>query len=94
MQYKLSVRKVSESDLNVNRPFLPEEENFEMHLSAFIQDIELLEFVTKVQKSGDKLFITLDQEANFEQLHAEAKRLLNNSYFDKLIADKGFSEVV
>jgi hypothetical protein len=42
MQYQISFRKLRGSDLNVNRPFMPEDEDFEVYLSALVEDIQYL----------------------------------------------------
>ena len=93
MQYQLSIRKINESDLSVNRPFMPEDENYEMYLSAFIEDVQNLECVTEVITNANGLVITIENESDFEQLHAAVKHLLNNSFHDKLVSDSGFSKV-
>jgi hypothetical protein len=95
MQYQLSIRKINESDLSVNRPFMPEDEDYEMYLSAFIEDVQNLECVTDLitNGNGNGIVITIENESDFEQLHAAVKHLLNNSFHDKLVSDSGFSEV-
>ena len=93
MQYQLSIRKITKSDLSVNRPFVPENEHYEMYLSAFIEDIGNLEFVSELQQSGNNLIITIENDSDFEQLHEAAKKLLNGSYHDKLVVNKGFTKV-
>lgn len=93
MQYQLSIRKIKESDLSVNRPFMPENECYEMHLSAFIEDIDNLEFVSELQQSGNNLTITIKNDSDFEQLCETVKKLLNGSYYDKLVVSKKFTKV-
>lgn len=93
MKYQLSIRKIKESDLSVNRPFMPDNENYEMYLSAFIEDIDNLEFVSKLQKNGNNLIITIKNDSDFEQLYEAVKKLLNGSYYDKLVVNKGFTKV-
>ncbi|MFS1437427.1 hypothetical protein [Shewanella sp. 10N.286.48.A6] len=93
MQYQLSIRKVNESDLSVNRPFMPEDEDYEMYLSAFIEDVQKLECVTELITNGNGLVIAIKNESDFEQLHTAVKHLLNNSFHDKLVSDSGFSKV-
>lgn len=93
MQYQLSIRKITESDLSVNRPFMPENEHYEMYFSAFIEDIESLEFVSELQLSGNTFVITIEHDTDFEQLHAAVKMLLNGSYHDKLVLNTGFTKV-
>lgn len=93
MQYKLSIRKITESDLSVNRPFMPENEYYEMYLSAFIEDIDNLEFISALQQSGNNLIITIENDSDFEQLYKATKKLLNGLYHDKLVVDKWLTKV-
>lgn len=93
MQYQFSIRKITESDLNVYRPFMPENEHYEMHLSAFAEDIESLEFVTELRQNDNNFIITIESEPDFNQLHAAIRNLLNGSYHDKLVVNLGFSKV-
>lgn len=72
---------------------MPEDENYEMYLSAFVEDVENLECVTKLKTNGNDLVITIKNESDFEQLHAHVRQLLNNSFYDKLVSDFGFSKV-
>lgn len=94
MQYQLSIRKITESDLSVKRPYMPENENYEMYLSALAEDINNLEFVCKLQQNGSNLVVTIENDSDFKQLYEAAKKLLSSSYYDKLVADKGFIKVV
>ncbi|WP_201590524.1 hypothetical protein [Psychrobacter sp. Pi2-51] len=94
MQYQLSIRKITESDLSVYRPFMPENENYEMYLSAFVEDINNLEFVSKLQQNGSDVIVTIENDSDFEQLDKAAKKLLSGSYYDKLVLNKRFTKVV
>ncbi|QCU76365.1 hypothetical protein FFU37_18010 [Pseudoalteromonas distincta] len=90
MQYQLSIRKINESDLSVIRPFMPEDENYEMYFSALVEDIEDLDCVAKLTHNGSDLIITIGKESSSEQFFEAVKVLLNSSYSDKLIANSGF----
>ena len=94
MQYQLSIRKITESDLSLSRPYMPENEDYEMYLSAFVEDIKNLEFVSELQQNGSDLVVTVENDSDFEQLYKAAKKLLNGTYYDKLVANKGFAKVV
>lgn len=72
---------------------MPEDQDYEMYLSAFIEDVQNLDCVTELVTNGDSLVITIENESDFEQLHAAVKHLLNNSFHDKLVTDTGFSKV-
>ena len=94
MQYQLSIRKITESDLSVYRPFMPENESYEMYLSAFVEDINNLEFVSELQQKDGDLIVTIENDSDFEQLCGAAKKLLSGSYYDKLVVNKWFTQVV
>ncbi len=93
MQYQLSIRRITESDLSVNRPFMPEYEDYEMHLDALVEDIINFEFVEELNQSGNNLVITLKNKSDFELLHLEVKNLLSNPFHDKLVVGSPFSKV-
>lgn len=93
MQYQISFRKITESDLSVNRPFMPENEDYEMYLSALVEDIQGLDCVVDLKQNGNNLVITIKNESDFELLHLAIKELLNNQFRDKLVVNSGFSKV-
>ncbi|SON49355.1 hypothetical protein [Vibrio tapetis] len=40
MNFKLGVREITESDIKADCPFMPEKEDFPMHVAAFVEDID------------------------------------------------------
>jgi|GEM_PF-5606158 len=93
MQYQISFREITESDLGVNRPFMTESEDYEMYLSALIEDIQNLDCVSRINQNGNNVVITLKSESVFESLHLAVKELLDNQFHEKLVVDSGFSKV-
>jgi hypothetical protein len=93
MQYQISFRRITESDLSVNRPFMPEAEGYEMYLSALVEDIQNLDCVTAANRNGNSVVIAVETEKEFELLHSAVKELLNSQFHDKLVVDSGFSVV-
>lgn len=93
MQYQISFRKITESDLSVTRPFMPENEDYEMYLSALIEDIKNLEYVTELNQNGNNVVITVETDKEFELLHSAVKELLKNQFHDKLVVNSGFRVV-
>jgi hypothetical protein len=73
---------------------MPEDEDYEMYLSAFIEDVQNLECVSELSANSNVLTITIENESDFSQLHTGVKDLLNNSYHDKLVIDSAFTKVV
>jgi len=57
MKYKLQIRKINESDLSVECPFMAEEGDFEMYVNAFKKDIEALKVVVSVSLLAECLEI-------------------------------------
>lgn len=72
---------------------MPEDENYEMYLSAFVEDITNLDYVVELDQNGNNLVITLENESDLDLLHLAVKNLLNGSFHDKLVVDSGFSKV-
>ena len=93
MEYQISFRKITESDLSVNRPFMPEYESYEMYLSALVEDIQNLDCVTEISQNENKVVVAVKTESDFELLHSAVKELLSNQFHDKLVVDSGFSKV-
>ena len=93
MKYQISFRKITESDLSVNRPFMPEDEDYEIYLSALIEDIQNLDCVTDLTKNGNNVVISVENDSGFESLHLAVKKLLNDQFHDKLVVESGFSKV-
>jgi hypothetical protein len=94
MQYQLSIRKIIESDLSINRPFMPEDDDYDMYLSAFTDDIQNLDYVSGLNQNGNDLVIKIENESDFEQLHSAVKELLNNQFHDKLVVSSGFKKLM
>lgn len=94
MQYQLPIRKITNSDLSINRPFMQEDEDYEMCLSALVEEIKNLAYVSELNQSGNNLIITIENESDFELLHLAVKNLLNNQFHDKLVVNSEFRKVV
>ena len=83
MRYQILFREIDQSDINRECPALPEPEDFEMHLRAFIQDIIGLPGITDVStREGNNLAVTT-QGVDLQTLKAELKPLLRH-YFQCL----------
>jgi len=72
---------------------MPEDENYGMYLSAFVEDITNLDYVVELDQNDKNLVITLENESYFDLLNLAVKNLLNGSFYDKLAIDSGFSKV-
>ena len=59
MEYRISFRALNTSDINVECPFLPEIDEFEMSFEAMIEDIKGFAGIKAVSAhEGNSLFIT------------------------------------
>jgi hypothetical protein len=94
MPYKLKVRNITEFDVSVDCPFIPDQDEFEMYITAFKEDIATLEFVTNITQNGSFLIITLEEqsEAVLHQLNIEVRRLIKTIYSDKLRVEGPFEK--
>ena len=86
MKYILSTREIKESDLSVERPFMPEEGDYEIYLKALIEDIQNLDIVLNASISHGSITIEIKDEETFQELHANVKNILKGDMFNKLIA--------
>ena len=85
MKYKLSIRRIEESDLNVNSPYMPEEDDFEMYFSALIDDIKNIDVILNVTREADDLTIEIKEESDYTSMHSKIKELLKKQdYYTQL----------
>lgn len=83
MKYKLGIRKIEESDIGVSCPFMPEPDDFEIHLAAFVDEVGSCELVDQaVEEEGD-IVIFLSENSDSEQLR-RALLPINQCFWDKL----------
>ncbi|GLP97125.1 hypothetical protein [Paraferrimonas sedimenticola] len=83
MNYKLGLREITESDINIECPFMPEKDDFPMHVAAFVEDIQHLEVVETAVEEGHSVLINLIEGATLEQLRKDCKSVLQ-AYWGKL----------
>jgi CRISPR/Cas system CMR-associated protein Cmr1 (group 7 of RAMP superfamily) len=94
MQYQISFRKITESDLSANRPSMPEDNSYEMHLSSLIEHIHNLDCVAELNQDGNNIVIAVKNESDFELLRLTVKDLLKYQFHNELVVGSGFSKVV
>ena len=88
MKYKLGVRRLGESDIGVECPVLPEPEDFQMYLNAFVEEINGLDVVVNAEPSGESIVIELESEADVPTLHRSVRDAYQN--FSQYFATTGF----
>ena len=86
MKYILSTRKIIESDLCVERPFMPAEDDYDIYLKALIEDIQNLDIVLDASNTSGQIIIELKDKETFQELHTNVKNLLKGDMFSKLVA--------
>ena len=84
MKYKLSTRKINESDLGVECPFMPEEGDYEMYFNALVEEIKNMDMTLNVSHSSDSIIIEIKNESDFQRLHSNVKDFLSGEPFCKL----------
>ena len=86
MPYKLKIRNITESELRADCPFIPDQDEFEMYISAFEEDIATLDFVTEITKKENFLIINLEEQSEemLHRLNIEVQRIFRFHYFDKI----------
>lgn len=88
MKYRLGLRRLTARDIGQHCPYLPEPEDYEMHLSAFVEELNGLNVVLDAITCEGDVIIELDSDSDFPVLHAEAKELCRQ--FSQCFANTGF----
>jgi len=84
MKFVLSVRKVEESDLSRATPFLPDDEDYEMYLQAFFEDISGIAEFSRVAQNGSTFHIETAGSVQVEKMLELIKPAFNPSAMQKL----------
>lgn len=79
MQHRVVFREITREDLDRHCPFMPEEQEFEMHLNALAQDAEWLEGVTEVRSDGSHA-IVVTTDATLDLLKERLVPLLQDHW--------------
>lgn len=83
MKYRLGLREITEADVNVEFPFMPEPEDYQMHVDAFGDDFNRLEIVESAVVDNNSVIINLAEGVDIEQLR-QASISIHQNYWDKL----------
>ena len=93
MKYKLPIRKLNESDINVTCLEIPEEDDFDMYFSALKEDIQNIEIVVSIAHEAEIFIIEIKEESEFNILYTTVKDMLQNQYKCKLTTSSGFAKI-
>ena len=83
MKFYLTVRPFEEKDICSDAPFMPNPDNFEMYLQAFIEDIQMLETVRSISRDGEGLSFVIETQSS-EQVLLELMKSLFQREFNRL----------
>lgn len=83
MKFYLTVRPFEEKDICSDTPFMPNPDNFEMYLQAFIEDIQMVETVSGVSTDGKDLSFVIETQSSEQEL-LELMKPLFQRYWDKI----------
>lgn len=83
MKYRLGLREITEDDIKADCPFMPEPENYEMYVTAFADDFNLLEIVESAFIDNNSVIINLVEGVDIEQLR-QASISIHKNYWVKL----------
>lgn len=83
MKFYLTVRPFEEKDISSDTPFMPNPDNFEMYLQAFIEDIQMVETVSGVSTDGENLSFVIETQSSKQEL-LELMKPLFQRYWDKI----------
>lgn len=81
MKYELKMREIKESDLRVECPFLPEPEDYEIHLNALVEDINNLEAVLIADRIDSTIKIEVKKNVEPEELRLDIKPFISGDRF-------------
>ncbi|WP_447469998.1 hypothetical protein [Vibrio harveyi] len=91
MKYRLGLREITVADVNAGCPFMPEPEDYQMHVAAFADDFNLLEIVESAVVENNSVIINLAEGVDIEQLR-QAGISIHQNYWDKL-RTTGFEKI-
>lgn len=83
MKFCLTVRPFEEKDICSDAPFMPNPDNFEMYLQAFIEDTQMVETVSGVSTDGKDLSFVIETQSSEQEL-LELMKPLFQRYWDKI----------
>lgn len=79
----LTVRPFEEKDISSDTHFMPNPDNFEIYLQAFIEDIKMVETVSGISTDGEDLNFVIETQSSEQEL-LELMKPLFQRYWDKI----------
>lgn len=78
MKFELIVREVSDSDLDRDVRFVPERHEYELYLSALVDDLRSVAAISSLEVDGDSIIIETNELFNAKDL-----KTILNPYFSQ-----------
>ncbi|SFQ07133.1 hypothetical protein [Enterovibrio norvegicus] len=83
MKYKLTLREITESDINVECPFPPDNEFFQEYVAALAQDLEKVDVIASATPVGAAIIIEVQNDMSAHDFRQKTKPVIQ-IHWDKL----------
>ncbi|HCZ9035112.1 TPA: hypothetical protein O4F91_001713 [Vibrio alginolyticus] len=90
MQYQLTIAYLNDNDLRPERPTIPEIEDADVFIRAFVEDINLFACTESADLEGMVVTITLAPDYSTKDLHAELTSM--NPRYVEMFKTTGLSQ--
>ena len=80
MNYRLVFRKITAQDINASCPFLPGDEEYDIHFDAIVGDIETIDGVISVDLLADGSVRVFTADMAMETLKKQLKPFLSQHF--------------
>lgn len=83
MRYKLKLREITESDTGIECPFVPDPDDYQIYVRAFVHDLNEIDIVFRAHQDNNSVIIELINNSTCEQLR-KSIITITQSYWEKL----------
>lgn len=91
MKYQITFREINELDINSECRYLPDFDEFVLHVQAITEDINGLFGVINVDTHEQNRIIVTTQDIDLENLKLQLKPLLTKHYeYIRIVANESF----
>lgn len=78
MKFEMKMRRIKESDIRAECPFLPDPDDYEMYLDSLVDDIKSLEFIRHVERVEDVISFKVKDGINEEVIRHKIKPFITD----------------
>ena len=75
MKYKFIIRRISDGEIGPDCPFFPDEEEFEMYLDAFKEEVVNIAPILSVAQEAETIIFELESDSDVSALQSDVKKL-------------------